>query len=304
LRQSEARLITVLDTTVEGILTVTPAGLIETPNVAASRMFGRRPDQLEGLPAETFIRAAEGTQNPGLLSHLTQSADTPGDVKRTEFVGINREGETFPLDISVGKTRNGEAHYTCVLRDMTEQRKTEEQLRHNEQRLKQQETELLHMQRLITVGELAAMMAHEINQPLGATVNYLGATLPVIMFTGHGGVPMAVQTLKYAAFDFLEKPASHQVILDRVQAALALDKRLRHNLARRTEMEQRIQQLIPREGEILNRLLKGHSTREMALSLKISDRTVEKHRERLIVKLGAKNQLDLVRRIVEHRNRN
>jgi PAS domain S-box-containing protein len=110
LRQSEARLITVLDTTVEGILTVTPAGLIETPNVAASPMFGRRPDQLEGLPAETFIRAAEGTQNPGLLSHLTQSADTPGDVKRTEFVGINREGETFPLDISVGKTRNGEAH--------------------------------------------------------------------------------------------------------------------------------------------------------------------------------------------------
>ena len=297
MRQSEARLITVLDTTVEGILTVTPAGLIETPNVAASPMFGRRPDQLEGLPAETFIRAAEGTQNPGLLSHLTQSADTPGGVKRTEFVGINRQGETFPMDISVGKTRNGEAHYTCVLRDMTEQRKTEEQLRHNEQRLKQQETELLHMQRLITVGELAAMMAHEINQPLGAT-------LPVIMFTGHGGVPMAVQTLKYAAFDFLEKPASHQVILDRVQAALALDKRLRHNLARRTEMEQRIQQLTPREGEILNRLLEGHSTREMALSLKISERTVEKHRERLIVKLGAKNQLDLVRRIVEHRNRN
>ena len=130
----------------------------------------------------------------------------------------------------------------------------------------------------------------------------LGSTLPVIMFTGHGEVPMAVQTLKYGAFDFLEKPASHQVILDRVQAALALDCGLRQKRAEKTDMEQRIQQLTPREREILNRLIEGHSTREMALSLEISDRTVEKHRERLIVKLRAKNQLDLVRRIVEHRN--
>lgn len=130
----------------------------------------------------------------------------------------------------------------------------------------------------------------------------LGSTLPVIMFTGHGEVPMAVQTLKYGAFDFLEKPASHQVILDRVQAAMALDCGLRQKRAEKTDMEQRIQQLTPREREILNRLIEGHSTREMALSLEISDRTVEKHRERLIVKLGAKNQLDLVRRIVEHRN--
>jgi two-component system, LuxR family, response regulator FixJ len=130
----------------------------------------------------------------------------------------------------------------------------------------------------------------------------LGSTLPVIMFTGHGEVPMAVQTLKYGAFDFLEKPASHQIILDRVQAALALDRRVRLKLAEKTDMEQRIQQLTPREKEILTRLIEGHSTREMALSLEISDRTVEKHRERMIVKLGAKNQLDLVRRAVEHRN--
>lgn len=174
LRQNEARLMTVLDTTVEGILTVSPSGIIETANAAASRMFGRRSGQLEGLPAETIIRAAEGKQGPILLSHLAQSADTPGGVKQSEFVGIRRQGETFPIDISVGKTRHGEPQFTCVLRDMTEQRKTEEQLRQNERQLKQQETELLHMQRLSTVGELAAMMAHEINQPLGAIVNYLG----------------------------------------------------------------------------------------------------------------------------------
>jgi two-component system sensor kinase FixL len=108
------------------------------------------------------------------LGHLGQSADTAGGEKQTEFVGIRRQGETFPIDISVGKTRHGEPHFTCVLRDMTKQRKTEEQLRQNERQLKQQETELLHMQRLSTVGELAAMMAHEINQPLGAIVNYLG----------------------------------------------------------------------------------------------------------------------------------
>ena len=174
LRQNEARLMTVLDTTVEGILTVTPSGLIETANAAASRMFGRQSEQLEGLPADTIIRAAEGAQGPSLLAHLGQSADIPGGEKHTDFVGINRNGQIFPIDISVGKTRHGQPHFTCVLRDMTEQRKIEEQLRHNQRQLKQQETELLHMQRLSTVGELAAMMAHEINQPLGAIVNYLG----------------------------------------------------------------------------------------------------------------------------------
>lgn len=129
----------------------------------------------------------------------------------------------------------------------------------------------------------------------------LGSTLPVIMFTGHGEIPMAVQTLKYGAFDFLEKPASHQVILDRIQAALALDHRIRLKMAEKTEMEQRVGRLTQRENEILNRLIEGLSAREIALSLAISERTVEKHRERLIDKLGAKNQVDLVRRIVEHR---
>lgn len=129
----------------------------------------------------------------------------------------------------------------------------------------------------------------------------LGSTLPVIMFTGHGEIPMAVQTLKYGAFDFLEKPASHQVILDRIQSALALDHRIRLKMAEKTEMEQRVRRLTQRENEILNRLIEGLSAREIALSLAISERTVEKHRERLIDKLGAKNQVDLVRRIVEHR---
>jgi len=129
----------------------------------------------------------------------------------------------------------------------------------------------------------------------------LGSTLPVIMFTGHGEIPMAVQTLKYGAFDFLEKPASHQVILDRIQSALALDRSIRLKRAEKNEMELRVQRLTQRENEILNRLIEGLSTREIALSLEISERTVEKHRERLIDQLGAKNQIDLIRRIVEHR---
>ena len=177
LRENEARLTTILDTTVEGILTVTPSGLIETANAAAIRMFGRHSDELEGLPAESLIQATRETDGPSLVNHLARFADSPGTRKPPEFVGINRSGEAFPIDISVGKQRDGEPHYTCVLRDMTEQRKTEQQLRQNEQRLKQQETELLHMQRLSTVGELAAMMAHEINQPLGAIVNYLGGIM-------------------------------------------------------------------------------------------------------------------------------
>jgi len=177
LRQNEVRLMTILDTTVEGILTVSPSGVIETANAAATRMFGRHSGELEGLPAESLICATQETGVPSIVNHLDRFAEPPGTEKPPEFFGINRSGGTFPIDISVGKQRDGEPYYTCVLRDMTEQRNTERRLRQNEQRLKQQETELLHMQRLSTVGELAAMMAHEINQPLGAIVNYLGGIM-------------------------------------------------------------------------------------------------------------------------------
>lgn len=128
-----------------------------------------------------------------------------------------------------------------------------------------------------------------------------GLPLPVILLTGHGEIAMAVQALKTGAFDFLEKPVPHQQILDRVRDALAVDRERRSRAAKRAAFSDRLAQLTQREYEVLNRMVEGESSKEIALALDISDRTVEKHRERLMYKMQARSAAHLIRLVVEHR---
>lgn len=128
-----------------------------------------------------------------------------------------------------------------------------------------------------------------------------GTGLPVIVFTGHGEVSMAVKALKTGAFDFIEKPATHQLILDRVQDALATDRRNRTRASEAAAFRELLAQLTQREREVLDRLVDGEITRDIAQSMDISERTVEKHRERLMHKMQTRTLAQLIRLVVEHR---
>ena len=174
LRQNEARLKTLLDTAIEGILTVDERGRVEVANKAAARLFGFRPGELEGRDTQSLLLAEGRPLNPSRLLRLALTGGGQNLEGTDALVGIRPDGSLFPVDLSVGRYQDGNPHFTCVLRDMTERRRTEQLMREREDRLKEQESELLHMQRLTTAGELTAMMAHEINQPLGAIANYLG----------------------------------------------------------------------------------------------------------------------------------
>lgn len=174
LRQNEARLKTLLDTAIEGILTVDERGRVEVANKAAARLFGFRPGELEGRDTQSLLLAEGRPLDPSRLLRLALTGGGQNLEGTGALVGIRPDGSLFPVDLSVGRYQDGSPHFTCVLRDMTERRKTEQLMREKEDRLKRQESELVHMQRLTTAGELTAMMAHEINQPLGAIANYLG----------------------------------------------------------------------------------------------------------------------------------
>ena len=122
-----------------------------------------------------------------------------------------------------------------------------------------------------------------------------GDTLPVIIVTGHGDVPLAVRALKGGAVDFLEKPFDGEQLLASIKRALEIGSRDRTRRASRQEAQHLLDLLTPRERAILDKLVTGRSNKVAAYELGISPRTVEIHRARIMDKLKATNLSDLVR---------
>ena len=117
----------------------------------------------------------------------------------------------------------------------------------------------------------------------------LTARLPVIFLTGHGDVPMAVDTLKRGAFDFFEKPFNDNQLMDRVEEALAGSRRAGAGAA----VQARLATLSVREREVLDLILAGKMNKVIADELGISMRTVEVHRSHVFDKMQVKTAVEL-----------
>jgi len=123
----------------------------------------------------------------------------------------------------------------------------------------------------------------------------LNISLPVIVMTGHGDVPIAVEALKAGATDFLEKPFEEAQLLAAVSRAIALSRQASHQAEAVAEINARIATLTPREREVLDRLVAGQPNKTIAYDLGSSPRTVEVHRARVMEKMGARSLAELVR---------
>jgi two-component system response regulator DctR len=115
------------------------------------------------------------------------------------------------------------------------------------------------------------------------------ARLPVIFLTGHGDVPMAVDSLKRGAFDFFEKPFNDNELMDRVEEALAASRRAAASAA----VHARLATLSAREREVLDLILAGNMNKVVADKLGISMRTVEVHRAHIFDKMQVKTAVEL-----------
>ncbi len=125
--------------------------------------------------------------------------------------------------------------------------------------------------------------------------------LPVIMLTGHGDVPSAVRSLKRGAADFIEKPFNPQQLLERIQAAVADDAARAEADQHSATLEQRFSALSPREREILDLVIEGRTSKQIARHLGISDKTVDVHRTNLMRKVGVNSVAKLVKLAVTAR---
>jgi two-component system response regulator FixJ len=122
-----------------------------------------------------------------------------------------------------------------------------------------------------------------------------GVGLPVIVITGHGDVPLAVQAMKAGVVDFLEKPFDDEMLLGAIRAALAGPAASVGDNGEARRFEALIEGLSPREHEVLMGVVAGKANKVIAQDLGISPRTVEVYRANVMTKTGAGSLSELVR---------
>lgn len=125
----------------------------------------------------------------------------------------------------------------------------------------------------------------------------MAATI-VFITTGQGDVPTAVWATQRGAVDFIEKPLTGRVLLDSINRAIHRDAENRQNEAKRCEPMSRFSQLTNRERQVLDLVVAGKATKQIASTLHISTKTVEAHRGRIMAKMKAQGLADLVRQVL------
>ncbi len=117
----------------------------------------------------------------------------------------------------------------------------------------------------------------------------------IIVITGHGDVPLAVEAMKQGAADFLEKPFDDEAMLAAIRTALARRNAHGRQDAERSEVHEKLATLSSRERQVLDGLVAGLPNKSIAYDLNISPRTVEIYRANTMTKMGARSLSELVR---------
>lgn len=126
-------------------------------------------------------------------------------------------------------------------------------------------------------------------------LNAQGIEIPVIIVTAYGDIQMAVRAIKAGAVDFVEKPAGEQALLDQIQKAIAKDSEIRETRADQQVVTDRFERLTPREREVMELVVDGLSSKEIAAQLGVSFKTVEAHRAKIMKKMEARSVPHLIR---------
>jgi two-component system sensor kinase FixL len=163
-----------MDAAVDAIVIIDRQGLIQRFNRAAEQLFGYREAEIHGQNLSLLMPEPHRSRHDGYLERYARTGEAAIIGRGREEFGQRRDGSSFPMLLSVGEIKQaGLQGYVGIIRDLTEVRRTQEQVRSLEE-------QLLHADRLVILGELTAGIAHEINQPLTAIAAYADAGRKII----------------------------------------------------------------------------------------------------------------------------
>lgn len=132
-------------------------------------------------------------------------------------------------------------------------------------------------------------------------LNGMGVNTPIVAVTGTGTIPIAVKAMKLGLLDFLEKPADPKQLVTKVQHAIEVDAQRRAANVEKAEVRKRFADLTDREIQVLDMLVRGLASKQIATELGISVKTVENHRTHIMEKTQASNVAELVRLCMQDR---
>jgi two-component system response regulator FixJ len=133
---------------------------------------------------------------------------------------------------------------------------------------------------------------------LQTELNSRGIELPIIFISGHGTVSDCASALRQGATDFVEKPFDNDVLLRHIERGLQQENARKQLRLARHVLETRLAKLTPREKEVMQYVVEGVSNKQAAERLGVSSRTIEVHRSRIMLKMGANSLPELVRMAV------
>ena len=157
-----------IETAVDGIMVIDEMGRIEVYNAACERMFGYNAAEVAGQNVKVLMPPPYHAEHDDYLARYRDTGQRRIIGIGREVVGRRKNGTTFAMYLSVGEGRfNGRRIFLGIVHDISERKA-------DERRIQELQKELLHATRLSTTGQLGAALAHELNQPLTAILNYAG----------------------------------------------------------------------------------------------------------------------------------
>ena len=170
LEESEAHLRSVLETVPDAIIVINDRGLIQSFSPAAERLFGYSASQVMGQNVRILMPQPYREEHDGYLDRYRRTGERRIIGIGRVVLGRRADGSTFPMELAVGEIDlEGRRLFTGFVRDITERHVARE-------RLQELQSELLRASRLSAMGQMASALAHELNQPLTAIINYVQAT--------------------------------------------------------------------------------------------------------------------------------